>query len=133
MHKRKPRFETIPLKALRHLLEDGKNSGPATETQNKGVDSSTAARPTKPAQSNVQKQRPRPKRSIRTEGQDHPLGLWLDRDVLCRHQNPTPRVVFHNPLPNTVNLYLTLADLALGNNKPKSRKNADEAEGTSRS
>lgn len=133
MHKSKSRFETIPLKALRHLLQDGKNSGPETETRNDGVDSSTAARPTQPARSNVQKQRARPKRSIKTEGQDHPLGLWLDRDVLRKHQNPTPRVAFHTPLANTNNLYLTLADLALGNNKPKSRKNANQAEGTSRS
>ena len=70
---------------------------------------------------NVQKRKARPKRSILKPGGDHELGLWIDKDLLRKHQNPIPHTVIHNPLPSANNRYLALADLALGNNKPKKK------------
>ena len=76
----------------------------------------------------VQKRPARPKRSIKTEGDDHPLGLWIDHDVLRRHQNGTPKLILHDPLASANSRYLTLADLALGNNKARLKKKAASAE-----
>ena len=106
MPTRKKLFERIPLSELRKL---------------QGLDLEEPAQRAKPTvSSNVQKQAARPKRSIRTEGEDHPVGLWIDRDIFRRHQNGTPRIAIHDPLASINNRYLTLADLALKSNKAKS-------------
>ena len=106
MPARKKPFERISLDKLRHL---------------RGVKEAAPIPVEKPAaRSNVQKQAARPKRSIRTDGEDHPVGLWIDRDVFRKHQNGTPRIVIHDPLASINNRYLMLADLALKSNKTKS-------------
>jgi len=73
---------------------------------------------------NVQKRKPRPKRSIANPGDDHELGLWIDKDLLRKHQNRAPQTVIHDPAASTNNRYLALADLALGNGKPKKKAKA---------
>jgi hypothetical protein len=70
---------------------------------------------------NLQKSRPRPKRSIASPGDDHELGLWIDKDLLRKHQNRSPQTIIHDSAVSTNNRYLELADLALGNNKTKKK------------
>lgn len=81
---------------------------------------------------NVQKRKARPKRSITKPGNDHELGLWIDRDLLRKHQSRSPQTIIHDPLTSTNNRYLVLADIALGNNKPK-KKARGEATDSSQS
>ena len=59
-------------------------------------------------------------RSIAKPGDDHDLGLWIDFDLLRRHQKRTQTII-HGPLSSVNNRYLELADLALGNGKPKKK------------
>ena len=66
---------------------------------------------------NVQKRKARPKRSIDNPGVDHDLGLWVDYELLRKHQGRPPEIVLHSPLSAVNNRYLELADLALGNGK----------------
>ena len=73
------------------------------------------------AKNNVQKRKARPKRSIEIPGDDHPLGLWIDKELLRKHQNRTPQTIIHDQSSVTNNRYLQLADLALGNRKRKSK------------
>ena len=79
---------------------------------------------------NVQKRKPRPKRSIRKPGDDHPIGLWIDKDLLRKYHAPT-RTIIHDPITSTNHRYLELADLALGLDKPttKSNKQKKKAKG----
>ena len=70
---------------------------------------------------NVQKRKAGPKRSIAKRGDDHDLGLWVDLDVLRKHQARTPQTVLHDQSATTNNRYLELADLVLGANKPKKK------------
>ena len=67
-----------------------------------------------PRTSKAQKKAARPKRTIRTDADDHPVGLWINTKLLRKHQNRTPQVVLHDPSSNR---YLTLADLAFKNHK----------------
>ena len=75
------------------------------------------------AKKNVQKRRARPKRSIEKPGQDHELGLWIDYDLLRKHQNRTATII-HDGSPLVESRYLQLADLALGPSKPKKKSKA---------
>lgn len=68
---------------------------------------------------NVQKRRARPKRSINDPGQDHPVGLWIDKDLLRRHHAHQSQT--SDPLTASNHRYLELADLALGLNKPNGK------------
>src|SRR5690242_5609408 len=61
---------------------------------------------------NVQKRKARPKRSIQEPGEDHPLGLWIDKDLLRKHHVPTVHTTMHDPLMVSSQRYLELADLA---------------------
>gem|GEM_PF-2484547 len=70
---------------------------------------------------NIQKSKARPKRSINKPGSDHELGLWVDYDLLRKHQGRPSQIVIHNPVSEANNRYLELADLALGNGKPKKK------------
>ena len=70
---------------------------------------------------NVQKRKARPKRSIREPGEDHPLGLWIDRDLLRKYHGPVAQRVVSHPLLSSNHRYLELADLALGVNKPNGK------------
>jgi hypothetical protein len=61
--------------------------------------------------------------------EDRELGLWIDYDLLRRHQRPTPQTILHNPSQAMNNRYLELADLALGNGKTKKKsKSASSSE-----
>ena len=71
---------------------------------------------------NVQKRKAHPKRSIAKPRGDHDLGLWIDYELLRKHQGRPTQIVIHNPITTTNNRYLELADLALGNAKPKKKK-----------
>jgi hypothetical protein len=73
---------------------------------------------------NVQKQKARPKRSITKPGDDHSAGLWVDYDLLRRHQARSSEAVLHSPHAAVNNRYLELADLALGLSKPKKKPKA---------
>lgn len=70
---------------------------------------------------NVQKRKARPKRSIKEPGEDHPLGLWIDKDLLRKHHAHSSHIAVHNPLTASSHRYLELADLALGLNKPNGK------------
>ena len=70
---------------------------------------------------NIQKRWAQPKRSIADPGHDHELGLWIDHDILRRQQNRPSQTILHDPMMSTNNRYLELADLALGNGKPKKK------------
>lgn len=82
------------------------------------------------ANKNVQKRKARPKRSIQEPGEDHPLGLWIDKDLLRKHHIPTMPTM-QNPLMVSSQRYLELADLALGVDRPngKPKKKAKAASG----
>jgi hypothetical protein len=81
------------------------------------------------ASKNVQKRKARPKRSIQEPGGDHPLGLWIDKDLLRKHHTHSVQTTVHDPLMTSNHRYLELADLALGLNKPngKPKKKAKAA------
>jgi len=70
---------------------------------------------------NVQKHTVRPKRSVDHPNDDHDLELWVDYELLRRHQGRPPEIVLHASTSSLNNRYLRLADLALGNNKPKKK------------
>lgn len=70
---------------------------------------------------NVQKRKARPKRSIAKPGRDHDLGLWIDYEFLRKHQSPVVKPVFHDATTASNNRYLELADVILGNGKPKKK------------
>ncbi len=72
---------------------------------------------------NVQKRKAQPKRSIAKPGDDHELGLWIDYTLLRKHQNYTSTIL-HDASAATNNRYMELADLALGNGKPKKKSKA---------
>jgi hypothetical protein len=70
---------------------------------------------------NVQKRKARPKRSIAKPGDDHELGLWIDYELLRKHQSRAPQTIMHDSSTAINNRYLELADIALGNNKTKKK------------
>lgn len=74
------------------------------------------------ATKNVQKLKPRPKRPIVNPGDDHELGLWIDYELLRKHQNRSPEMVIHDPISSLG--HLELADLALGKKNKKSKSTA---------
>ena len=75
---------------------------------------------------NVQKRKARPKRYMAKPGNDHDSGLWVDYDLLRKHQGRTPEIVRHSSNPATNSRYLELADLVLGNKSKKKLKGATE-------
>jgi hypothetical protein len=74
-----------------------------------------------PMPAKVKKAKPRPKRTILEAVDDHPVGLWVDRELLRRHtqQQQTPRTIIHGNSEAAGNRYLELADLVLGNKQKK--------------
>jgi hypothetical protein len=78
----------------------------------------------KSLESTVQKHRPRPKRNIKNPDDDHPVGLWIDKDLLRRHQNSQPQTIIHGVHESDGNRYLQLADIALGTAKGKKKTKA---------
>jgi hypothetical protein len=73
----------------------------------------------------VKKLKARPKRTILAEGDDHPLGLWIDKELMRKHtqQQKTPRTIIHGSSEAVGNRYLELADIALGVPKNKKKSN----------
>lgn len=69
---------------------------------------------------NVQKRNARPKRSTSKPGPDG-LGLWVDYELLRKHQGRPPEILLHGGTSAANNRYLKLADLALAGNKPKKK------------
>jgi len=61
-----------------------------------------------------------------TATDDHPVGLWVDKELLRKHtqQQQTPRTVIHGNSEAAGNRYLELADIVLGNKKKKRGNNA---------
>lgn len=73
----------------------------------------------------VKKLKARPKRTILAEADDHPVGLWIDKELMRKHreQLQTPRTIIHGSSEAAGNRYLELADIALGNHKSKKKSN----------
>ena len=69
---------------------------------------------------NVVKRKAQPKRSTAKPGDE--LGLWIDYDLLRKHQNRPAQTIIHDRLSSVNNRYLELADLALRTNKKKKAK-----------
>ena len=69
----------------------------------------------------VKKTKPRPKRTILAAVDDHPVGLWVDKDLLRKHTQQTPRTIIHGNSEAAGNRYLELADIVLGNSNKKKK------------
>ncbi|HWC16925.1 MAG TPA: hypothetical protein VG498_07910 [Terriglobales bacterium] len=82
-------------------------------------------------QKQIQKEKPRPKRSIKTPGDDHELGLWIDYDLLRKFRNGSSPSMIHDGITSRNNRYLELADLALGNRKNGKSKKRSKSAGAS--
>ena len=57
---------------------------------------------------------------------DRDLGLWIDYELLRKHQGRPPQILIDDPVSAPNSRYLELADLAFGNGKPK-KKSKDAA------
>lgn len=62
----------------------------------------------------VKKSKPHPKRTILAPADDHPVGLWVDKELLRKHTQQTPKTVIHGSSEAAGNRYLELADIVLG-------------------
>jgi hypothetical protein len=58
------------------------------------------------------------------DDRDRSTGLWVDYDLLRRHQGRDPQVEY-DTMPSTNNRYLDLADIALGTTKPRKKTKID--------
>lgn len=76
---------------------------------------------TKFPMSTKQKKSPaRPKRTVTTVPEEHPVGLWVDKELLRKHtQQKTPKTILHGNSEAAGNRYLELADIMLGNKRKK--------------
>jgi hypothetical protein len=71
---------------------------------------------------NIQKRKARTRRGIKALNGDRGIGLWVDYDLLRKHQGcPDPNLILLGQTSAASNRYLELADMALGNNKPKKK------------
>ena len=117
-------FERVPLKQVRRLLEEqtrsqeksnGSSAGDKRSVRNQGRSAN-----------NVQKHRAQPQHSIRTEGEDHPHGLWIDKEIFRKHQNRQPQLALHGSLTNSNNRSLALADSVLKPHKVKPKRKVNQ-------
>jgi hypothetical protein len=53
--------------------------------------------------------------------------LWVDYDLLRKHQGRPTQIILHGHTSAVSNRYLELADMALGNNKPKKKSKNSSA------
>ena len=107
MGKRKIFFERIRLSEIQDLVTPpraGNERPPNAEDAKK-----------------VKKLPARTQRSIRTEGQDHPVGLWIDKEIFRKHQNRPPQILLSDGF-GLKNRHLTLADLEITSAKQKTKK-----------
>ena len=70
---------------------------------------------------NVQKRKAHPKRSIEKPSADHDLGLWVDYELLRKHQGRPPEILIQGYPSAANNRYLELADLALRTKKRRKK------------
>jgi len=122
VQKRKSLFDRVGLEEVLKIVaqqnDDSRDAGKDSERPNGAHNlRSTKAENSK----NVQKKKAQPKRSIESPGDDHEVGLWIDYDLLRKHQSQVPQIVIHDPVSATNNRYLALADIALRGGKPKKR------------
>ena len=73
---------------------------------------------------NFPKRKARPRFSIAKLAEDHNTGLWVDYELLRKHQGRPAEIVLHSPTAAVNNRYLELADVALGVSKPKKKSKA---------
>lgn len=66
----------------------------------------------------VTKAVPQPKRTIDQAEDDHPLGLWIDRELLRKHTRHQAKPIL-DTMNYSGNRYLELADIALGLKRPE--------------
>lgn len=125
MPKGKIAFERIPLEEVRRILKQQNNAEQRAPELIAGDKPSKLISHDQTAK-NVQKRPARPKRSIRAAGDDHPLGLWIDVEILRRHQNRPPQIALHNPMLNSNNRYLVLADSVLTHKKSKPKREPND-------
>ena len=69
----------------------------------------------------VKKSKPQPKLTILEAADNHPVGLWVDKELLRKHTQQTPKTIIHGSSEAAGNRYLELADIVLGT---KSKKKA---------
>ena len=120
-------FERVPLKHVRRILEEQNNADErSTAVPDGDNDSKRIARDQRPSPNNPRKHRARPKRSIRREGEDHPIGLWIDKEIFRRHQNRPPQIVLHDSMLSSNSRYLALADCVLTPKKSKPKRSGNE-------
>lgn len=67
----------------------------------------------------VKKSKPQPKRTILAAADDHPVGLWVDKELLRKHTQTTPKTIIHGSSEAAGNRYLELADIVLGTRNKK--------------
>jgi hypothetical protein len=72
----------------------------------------------------VLKERAQPLRNIENPDDDHPVGLWIDKELLRKYQGRAHQTILHGAHESDSNRYLQLADIALGNNKAKRKSKA---------
>ena len=73
---------------------------------------------------NLVKRKAQPKRPISTPGDGNEVKVWIDYELLRKHQGRTSHTIIHDPLASKNNRYLQLADVALGNDKTKNKAKA---------
>jgi hypothetical protein len=71
----------------------------------------------------VLKQKAPAMRTIENPSDDNPVGLWIDKELLRKHQE-RHQTILHGAHESDSNRYLQLADIALGNNKGKKKSKA---------
>jgi hypothetical protein len=124
MEKTKKLFERISLDEVRQIIRSGKNR---ERDSAQGSETLDDALPLTPANSVITKRAPKrqsvPTRTASGDGDDYPLGIWMDKDMFHRRQSRQLRIVLHGSQPSTNNRYLALADLALNNHKQKASQN----------
>ena len=72
----------------------------------------------------IVKRKSQPEHSISKPGNGNDVRLWIDYELLRKQQGSTSHTIIHDPLASTNNRYLQLADVALGNDKPKHKAKA---------
>jgi hypothetical protein len=124
MQRQKILIQRIPLEEVLRLVREEKTPE-SSEDQFGDLDVAKQAPATKqPYTNGAQKQHAVGKPSRSTEAGDRSLGLWINKDMLRRHQHQQARIILHDPRASNNNRYLALADLALNNRRQSGSKNA---------
>ena len=120
MGKGKMGFERVPLKHVRRLLKEQNQAQEKSQDLNADDKNSVGNQ----SRSNVQKHRAQPKRNIGTEGEDHPLGLWINKEIFRKHRNRPPQMALLDATLYSNNRYLALDSVRNSQKvKPKRKVN----------